>query len=173
MKTLICLSMALSLLAAASVAAGNGAGAELRNAKDEKVGTAVFSAEGKNVKIVVEVHGLTPGLHGMHIHEAGKCEPPEFKGAGGHFNPTGRKHGADNPEGPHAGDLANLMVGEDGMGSMEVIASMVTLDDGPSSLFHPGGTALVIHAGPDDFKTDPAGNAGARVACGVITRTGP
>ena len=121
-----------------------------------------------NVKI--EVANLPPGKHGMHIHAAGKCEAPEFKTAGGHFNPAARKHGLRNPEGAHAGDMANLIVGEDGKGSATVTAKGATLTEGQGSLFGPDGTSIVIHEGPDDERTNPAGNSGARIACGVIER---
>ena len=106
----------------------------------------------------------------MHVHAAGKCEAPDFKTAGGHFNPAAKKHGLHNPEGAHAGDMANLTVGEDGKGSATVTAKGATLAEGQGSLFGPDGTSIVIHEGPDDEKTNPAGNSGARIACGVIEK---
>jgi Cu-Zn family superoxide dismutase len=109
-------------------------------------------------------------LHGFHVHAVGKCEGPEFKTAGGHFNPATKEHGLENPKGAHAGDMPNLAVGPDGNGKGEFLARGATLGDGAGSLFPEGGTALVLHAAPDDMKTDPAGNAGARIACGVIER---
>ncbi len=144
--------------------------AELKNSKGEKIGTATFTQEAEGVKITLEASNLPPGSHGFHIHAVGKCEPPDFKSAGAHFNPTGKKHGLQNPEGPHAGDLPNLTVGPDGKVKVEVIAKQVTLGEGKNSLLQPEGTALVIHANPDDEKTDPAGNSGDRIACGVITK---
>lgn len=144
--------------------------AELINSKGEKIGTATFTQEAEGVKISLEVSHLPPGTHGFHIHAVGKCEPPDFKSAGAHFNPTGKKHGLQNPEGPHAGDLPNLTVGPDGTAKVEVVAKQVTLGEGKNSLLQPDGTALVIHANPDDEKTDPAGNAGDRIACGVISK---
>lgn len=143
--------------------------AELINSQGEKVGSAMLTEGPGGVKILLKVSTLPPGLHGFHIHAVGKCDPPGFTSAGGHFNPQGKKHGLKSPEGAHAGDLPNLLVGSEGAVQVEVMAAQVTLGSGPNSLFHPGGTALVIHANPDDEMTDPAGNAGARIACGVIT----
>ena len=108
------------------------------------------------------------GPHAFHIHEQGNCELPGFKSAGGHFNPRGKKHGVKNPQGHHAGDLPNLVVGSDGEVEIEVIAGGVTLGPGANSLLSKSGTSLVIHADPDDDLTDPAGNAGARIACGAV-----
>jgi Cu-Zn family superoxide dismutase len=159
------LALALPLAAAATPAAR----AELRNAAGETVATATFEATPGGVELSLEATRLPPGAHGFHVHAVGKCEGPDFKSAGGHFNPTEKKHGLENPAGSHAGDLPNLVVGADGKGKIKVQLA-VALDGGPSSLFHEGGTALVVHADPDDMKTDPAGNAGARIACGVIAR---
>jgi Cu-Zn family superoxide dismutase len=144
--------------------------AELKNAKGEAVGNATLTEGPGGVKIAIQASKLPPGPHGFHIHAVGKCDPPDFTSAGGHFNPHGKKHGLKSPEGPHAGDLPNLVVGADGAAKAEVVAAQVTLKEGKNSLFQPGGTALVIHANPDDEKTDPTGNAGGRIACGVITK---
>lgn len=142
--------------------------AELRNAQNEIVGTAMFAEGPQGVRIAVAVTKLPPGRHGFHIHAVGKCDPPGFASAGGHLNLDGKQHGWMNPAGAHAGDLPNLTVGPDGSAHVEVYAASLTLADGPRSLFHPGGAALVIHAGPDDETTDPAGNSGDRIACGLI-----
>jgi len=144
--------------------------AELKNAQGQAVGKAAFRPARDGVAMTLEVKGLTPGLHGIHIHEVGKCEAPDFKTAGSHFNPHGKHHGSLNPQGEHAGDLGNLTVGKKGSVKVKLLAKGVTLGEGDASLFHPGGTSLVIHANPDDLKTDPAGNAGTRIVCGVITR---
>jgi Cu-Zn family superoxide dismutase len=158
---------ALSLPLAA--AAAPVARAELRNAAGETVATATFEPGPSGVELRIEATRLPPGTHGFHLHAVGRCEGPDFKSAGGHFNPGERKHGLENPAGPHAGDLPNLVVGPDGKGRASARLS-VALDAGPSSLFHEGGTSLVVHADPDDMRTDPAGNSGARIACGVVTR---
>lgn len=144
--------------------------ADIVNAQGQKIGTAMIRPSDNGVRIDVEVSQLSPGTHGIHIHTVGKCEGPAFASAGGHFNPTSKKHGKENPEGPHAGDLLNIEVGADGTGKASLLAPNATLGEGPNSLFHEGGTALVIHEKADDFKTDPAGNSGARIACGVIQK---
>lgn len=113
--------------------------------------------------------GMAPGEHGFHIHETGSCEQPDFESAGGHYNPTDANHGMDDPEGPHAGDMKNIEVSEDGTVNTEVTADMVTLEEGQdNTLFTEDGTALVIHSGADDYETQPSGDAGDRIACGVI-----
>jgi Cu-Zn family superoxide dismutase len=146
--------------------------AELKDREGKTVGTAVLTEEARGVRIEIQAMNLPAGRHGFHIHDAGRCEPPQFTSAGGHFNPGALKHGMENPAGPHGGDLPNLVIGQGGTGSLTVLNPYITLADGDSgaSLFHPGGTALVIHAGPDDYFTDPAGNSGERIACGVITK---
>ena len=159
--------VAVPLVAAGAQPSGK---AVLKNAQGQRIGTASFTSTEGGVNVKLEVANLPPGKHGMHIHAAGKCEAPEFKTAGGHFNPAARKHGLRNPEGAHAGDMANLIVGEDGKGSATVTAKGATLTEGQGSLFGPDGTSIVIHEGPDDERTDPAGNSGARIACGVIER---
>lgn len=153
-------------------AASKSAHADLVNAQGTKIGAATISASGQGVKISVKVSELTPGVHGIHIHNVGKCEGPAFTSAGGHFNPTNAHHGIHNTEDPHPhlGDLPNLTVGQSGNGKTTFTAEGVTLGDGANSLFHEGGTSLVIHAKADDLMSDPSGNSGDRVACGVIER---
>jgi Cu-Zn family superoxide dismutase len=146
------------------------ASAELRDPSGQVVGTATFSQVGNDVRVVLTVRGLRPGTSAVHIHEVGRCDPPGFTSAGGHFNPQQRQHGLLNPDGPHAGDLPNLTVDTDGTGRLETTSERFSLDAAPTSLLDADGSALVIHGAPDDFKTDPTGNSGARIACGVIVK---
>ena len=151
-------------------ATDNAARAELQNSLGKPVGTATLTQVGNVVRVVVEVQGLPRGAHGVHVHSVGRCDGPDFTTAGPHFNPAGRQHGALNPQGPHAGDLPNIEVGGDGKGRLESTTELISLGSGTTTVFDGDGSALVVHSAPDDFKTDPTGNSGARIACGVITR---
>ncbi len=168
--TVRALAVILAAVPLAGAATGPSARAALQDAQGKDVGTATFTPTKNGVKVHVQVAHLPPGKHGIHIHGAGKCEAPEFKSAGGHFNPFGKKHGLHNPEGAHAGDMPNLTVGKNGSAKATFTAKGATLGEGDGSLFGADGTALVIHADPDDEKTDPAGNSGTRIACGVIEK---
>jgi superoxide dismutase, Cu-Zn family len=163
-------ALCLSIAVLAGQNAPSTAKADLVDSQGKKVGTAELTQTPEGVKIALTVSELAPGQHAFHIHNVGKCEAPDFKSAGPHFNPYNKKHGLKNPDGAHAGDMENIEVAADGTGKAQIVNKQVTLADGPNSLFHEGGTAIVIHASPDDNMTDPAGNAGARIACGVITK---
>ena len=149
---------------------GQSAHADIVNAPGQKISTAQIHSPGSGIRIDVKVSQLTPGMHAIHVDNVGKCEGAAFASAGPHFNPASKHHGKDNPEGPHAGDLFMLKVNADGTGNASLLDPNATLADGPNSIFHDGGAALVIHADPDDYKTDPAENSGARIACGATKK---
>ncbi len=144
--------------------------AELRDAKGRAVGNVTLRQTAEGVALTAELSGAPQGVRAFHIHETGQCEPPAFKSAGGHFNPAKRQHGTKNPRGAHAGDLPNIDVASDGRATAEMTAANVTLSGGANALLDTDGAAVVLHAKPDDYRTDPTGNAGDRIACGVITR---
>ncbi|MBC7544220.1 MAG: superoxide dismutase family protein [Candidatus Sericytochromatia bacterium] len=143
--------------------------AELRNTKGEVIGDARFVEGPAGVLISIKAKGLPPGSHGIHIHETGACDAPKFTSAGGHFHPEKHDHGFMHATGAHSGDLTNLVVAADGTVETELLAPKVTLQSGTASLLKPRGTALIIHAKADDYKSQPAGDAGDRIACGMIT----
>jgi Cu-Zn family superoxide dismutase len=144
--------------------------AELKTAKGQPVGTATLTETPAGVLVHATLSGLPPGSHAFHIHDVGQCEPPDFKSAGGHFNPGSAHHGFASADGAHAGDLPNIFVPESGKVEVEVLARGVTLGSGSNGLFDANGASLVVHQAADDYKTDPAGNAGARLACGVVVK---
>jgi len=174
-RILLVIAVVLSLSAAVQLAAAapNSAHADIVNAQGTKIGSAQLTDFGHGVKIVVNISQLSPGEHGIHIHTVGKCEAPGFTSAGGHFNPTNTHHGSHSKLGPHPhlGDLLNLLADAKGnAANQSFVADGVTLGDGANSLFHEGGTSLVVHAQRDDLMSDPAGDSGGRIACGVIEK---
>ena len=167
-KRVTVLLAGLALAAAASQNAGamGHATAKLKNPKGESVGEVALHPTPHGTLLHAKFVNLPPGAHAFHVHAVGKCEPP-FKSAGGHFNPEGKKHGFMAADGVHAGDMPNIHVPQSGALEIEVLNTLLKLD---SNLFDADGSAIVLHAGPDDYKTDPAGAAGARIACGVIAK---
>lgn len=143
--------------------------APLELADGSRVGLVTLSRNAGEMTLAIDAYNLPSGLHGFHLHQTGSCIAPDFKSAGGHLNPAGKQHGSENPMGKHLGDLPNLTVGSAGTASTSVVVS----DDPQTAIdaiFDADGTAVVIHAGPDDYKSDPAGDAGSRIACGVLKR---
>lgn len=170
-------TMAVALAASGCAAAGDGdtapvttagvpsgASAVLRMADGTEVGRVVATAVGGGVRIAVDVSKLPPGPHGVHVHTVGRCDGPDFTTAGPHWNPTSRQHGTQNPMGPHGGDMPNLTAAADGRGAVSITLPSGTL----AGLMDADGAAFVIHAAADDLKTDPSGNSGGRIACGVF-----
>ena len=144
---------------------------QLKDAQGNDVGMATIESKGTGVEVKLDLNGLPPGVHAVHFHQKAQCDPPDFKSAGGHFNPTGKQHGFDNPQGHHAGDMMNFTVKDDGSAKATVKDVDVVLGNGSeaNSLLANGGSSIMIHAKGDDYKTDPAGNSGDRIACGAIT----
>ena len=167
-----CAAALLLAVAVAMSAAGQqrkAATADVKNATGQSVGAAKFKEANGSVEMSVKVMNLPAGVHAIHVHEKGACDAPDYKTAGGHFNPAKKQHGLQNPQGHHAGDMPNLTVNAKGKGTFKATLHGATLaGSGDNSMFHQGGTSLVIHEKEDDLKTDPAGNAGARIACGLI-----
>ena len=167
MKTsVLIMGCAVMVAGCAHTAAGPSvAKAQMKDLSGGVVGEATVRSRSAGLRVLLQAQGLTPGPHGVHVHAVGKCEAPGFTGAGGHWNPTGKQHGKDNPAGMHQGDLPNMTVGSDGRGSIEFMIDGASL----AELLDADGAAVVVHATADDYKTDPSGNSGGRIACGVLT----
>lgn len=141
----------------------------LIDGKGEELGQAMLTETAKGVRIALEAEGLNPGIHAIHFHETGNCTPPDFMSAGGHFNPEHKQHGLKNSLGPHAGDMSNIFADSHGRVKTVIFNPHVTLEEGKkNSLRDADGSSLIIHEFGDDLQTDPNGNAGSRVLCGVI-----
>lgn len=156
--------------AAAPAAPKESVTVELKKGDGTSVGKAVITEIGKGVRINLALENLPPGVHAIHFHDMAKCEGPAFESSGGHFNPDSKQHGLKNPKGPHAGDMLNFTVKKDGKATQTVTDTRVTMGTDNHSLFGGNGTSLVIHEKADDFKTDPSGNSGGRIACGVVSK---
>jgi len=146
-----------------------GAAATLRDASGATKAEARLAESSEGVTIRLQATGMNPGSYGFHVHAVGRCDPPDFTSAGPHWNPTSRQHGKENPQGMHLGDLPNLSIASDGTGSLDATIMGATLRGGANAVLDADGAALMIHAGPDDYRTDPSGESGARVACGVVS----
>lgn len=140
------------------------------NRDGDSLGKVTLEEQADGMKVKVDLEGLPPGEHAMHVHDQWKCEPPDFLSAGDHFNPDDKEHGLLNPEGPHAGDLPNLIVEEDGKADVDFMANGLKLTAGKDSLYTKDGTSIVIHEDADDGMSQPAGDSGERIACGEITK---
>jgi Cu-Zn family superoxide dismutase len=152
----------------ATQAGAQSANAVLVDPDGKEIGNVALSQLAQGVRVFAEARDVPPGVHAFHIHETGECQAPDFESAGGHYNPTGEQHGWDNAEGHHAGDLPNVHVQDDGMLAIEYFTDSVTLGEGDTTVFDDDGSAIVLHEGADDYQTDPTGDAGSRIACGVI-----
>jgi Cu-Zn family superoxide dismutase len=168
MKRTLILSLSLLTLAACMTASSGGSAPQatvsLASSAGDVRGSARIADGANGLQVSVAAKGLPAGTHGVHLHTTGRCDAPDFASAGGHWNPTARKHGRNNPDGAHHGDLPNIEIGPDGRGRLSFTVPSATL----SQLMDQDGAALVVHATADDYRTDPSGNSGSRIACGIV-----
>lgn len=166
---------AVSIIACASArSASDSAGtatATIRNVSGTELGVLRLEPADGGVRLTGQLTGLAPGAHGLHVHTVGRCDAPAFTSAGAHFNPRNTKHGLVNPEGPHAGDMPAIAADASGRAVVQHTTALISLGSGANGLFDADGSAIVVHAASDDQRTDPSGNSGARVACGVVERS--
>jgi len=168
-KTILLLSL-FSLVSARSLAKGSEVTVAIKDAKGMDLGAVKIKSIAGGVELKLNLHGIPAGEHAIHFHQNAKCEAPDFKSAGPHFNPDGKMHGLDNPQGAHAGDMINFEADRKGNANVTIVNKSVNLGTDAHSLYSNGGTALVVHAKADDMKSDPAGNAGDRIGCGTIVK---
>lgn len=164
-------ALSLGACTTSDLASAPAANATLRAADGTARGTALVEQAGDGLRVSIAAVGLPAGVHAAHVHMTGSCTPPDFTSAGGHWNPTARQHGSENPQGMHLGDMPNITVGPNGVGTLNYVIAGATLEGGTAALLDADGAAVVIHASADDMKSDPAGNAGGRIACGVLAKS--
>ncbi|HEX7506140.1 MAG TPA: superoxide dismutase family protein [Polyangia bacterium] len=170
MKKPVLLFLLFSLVSARGMAKGGGITVEVKDVTGKDVGTVKIRPIASGVELILNLRGLPSGEHAIHFHQNAKCEAPDFKSAGPHCNPDGKTHGLENPMGAHAGDMPNFTADAKGNAKATIVNKSVNLGTDAHSLYNNGGTSLVVHAKADDMKTDPAGNAGDRIACGLIVK---
>lgn len=169
--TLLVVSVTACATTQTSDGGTSAATATMRDGNGSSLGVLRLESVSGGVRLAGQLTGLSPGAHGIHLHAVGRCDSPGFASAGGHFNPRNAKHGLVNPDGPHAGDMPAIAADANGRAVVDHITALVTLANGPTTMFDADGTAIVVHASSDDQRTDPSGNTGSRIACGVVERS--